>query len=468
MKKILAVFAVACMLANSIAFAEYSLYSESTAYAELSELSSGCESIGAFADYKSLVDRNLNELSSMNSAERQQLITEILTRAGEVYVSGDNIDFVDGELGQYLVFGAVNVAEAKNYLRHYGMSSIARIPITIDFGEQEEATVKLLRSFLANAYNYGISDILIRSNGVGFNLDIEDLASALTEPTFSISLMQRNAADLNEDYRSVVKSDAVYQLILAEKEELYAPLPQSKAVFYNANDNSKIYCLMSDTAGIKSRLVSSDYNGSAVTAAINNRRWFGFYAEERVNNYSFSDVNGDYWAYEYISYLGEKGIVKGDNGKFYPEADVTREELVKLLVDVFDLNPPDARCSFSDVSESDWFYEYIASAYNCGIVSGVSADAFGVGESVSRQDIAVMAVRAFNYAQLPMEPILSQFGFFADGDTISDYAQEAVMAMYISGFVNGDEEERFNPHSPATRAEVAKIIYLLSKYIERI
>jgi len=123
---------------------------------------------------------------------------------------------------------------------------------------------------------------------------------------------------------------------------------------------------------------------------------------------------------------------------------------------------------FSDVDETNEYSGYISYLANRGIINGTDESLFGVGEPVSRQDIAVMTVRALDYKQILLEPVLSHFGYFFDSDSISDYAQDAVMTMYVSGFVSGDEDYRFNPHSPATRAEVAKIIYMLVDYIERI
>ncbi len=460
---------IVCLLSNSLTvFADYDPYVESQAYTEVAYMVEGCETIGAFIDYKSLVDRQLRYLVSMSSAERQQLVTEILTSAGAVYVNGDYIDFTDGELGQYILYAITNVAEAKRYLKHYGMSSIADVPLTIDFGDNEIATVKMFRSFLANAYNCGISDILIKNNSVGFVLNLEELASALTEQSFAISLMQRNITELNQDYRAVLKSEEVYQLILSEDEELYNVLPNSKVEFYNTPENSRIYCLASDMAGVKAKLVSSEYDGFEVSANINSRRWFGIYSDEISSAGKFLDVPSDHWAYDYIDYLAANEIVSGCDGRFNPDDYVTREEFVKILIDAFDLDIPDAQCEFADVRVDDWFYKYIASANSCDIVAGVSADSFGVGESVSRQDISVMIVRAFECKQLPMEPVITHFGYFFDADTISDYAQDAVMSMYVSGFVTGDEDYRFNPHLPATRAEVAKIIYMIMDYMERI
>ena len=52
---------------------------------------------------------------------------------------------------------------------------------------------------------------------------------------------------------------------------------------------------------------------------------------------------------------------------------------------------------------------------------------------------------------------------FTDRDQIADYAKQAVEQMQKMGIVNGYSDGSFNPQGTATRAEAAKIIYLLTK-----
>ena len=55
-----------------------------------------------------------------------------------------------------------------------------------------------------------------------------------------------------------------------------------------------------------------------------------FYAEKKSRK--FSDVTEDYWAYEEIEYLADKGIIMGyGDGLFKPDTPMTRAEVAKLL-----------------------------------------------------------------------------------------------------------------------------------------
>ena len=50
--------------------------------------------------------------------------------------------------------------------------------------------------------------------------------------------------------------------------------------------------------------------------------------------------------------------------------------------------------AFSDVSSSDWCAPYVYTAYELGLVEGQGGGVFGAGQTITRQDMAVMASRA--------------------------------------------------------------------------
>ena len=52
---------------------------------------------------------------------------------------------------------------------------------------------------------------------------------------------------------------------------------------------------------------------------------------------------------------------------------------------------------------------------------------------------------------------------FADSSAIDPYASEAVKLLKNSGILSGDNNNMFNPKQNATRAEAAKIIYMISR-----
>lgn len=82
---------------------------------------------------------------------------------------------------------------------------------------------------------------------------------------------------------------------------------------------------------------------------------------------------------------------------------------------------------------------------------------FGVGQNITREDMAVMVYRAAKKTGKVSDA--EQGAAFADENEISDYAKEAVNTLKARGVMGGKGENRFEPKAYATRAEAAKMIH---------
>lgn len=181
----------------------------------------------------------------------------------------------------------------------------------------------------------------------------------------------------------------------------------------------------------------------------------------------FTDVNG--WGAPYIEALYNRGVISGKSDDlFAPEDNITREEFVKLVVETADISTENERVDFADVVSGQWYEKFIAAAYNNGIVNGVGDGRFGIGECITRQDMAKIL-----YGVLSREGLLAQYEngdaiSFADENEIAPYAKEAVDALVRAKVIAGDDAGRFNPKQSATRQEAAKLIYMmLALYVDR-
>ncbi|MBR4890380.1 MAG: S-layer homology domain-containing protein [Clostridia bacterium] len=173
----------------------------------------------------------------------------------------------------------------------------------------------------------------------------------------------------------------------------------------------------------------------------------------------FKDLASASWAEEAITYLAERGIVNGrSEDKFAPNDTLTREELVKLVVEALSNKGKDVTCDFDDVAENRWSYPYIATAEHLGIVTGVDSNSFNPAGKMTREDLAVIIYRAY---KLTGQKVNNTSNKFADKSKISSYAQEAVGALTNLGIVNGMGNNTFEPKGIVTRAQAAKVIYEL-------
>lgn len=173
---------------------------------------------------------------------------------------------------------------------------------------------------------------------------------------------------------------------------------------------------------------------------------------------NFDDLTSEHWAYESVKSLFFDDVISGTSeNTFSPDDYVTREQITKMLVRAFNVTTNMELTSFKfvDVDKDSWYYSYVVTAKNEGIVNGISENTFGIGQYVTRQDIAVMISRIVGDKLTKEEKNV----VFTDSDAISDYAKTAVFDLCKAGILNGFEDGSFNPVGNCTRAQAATIIY---------
>lgn len=171
----------------------------------------------------------------------------------------------------------------------------------------------------------------------------------------------------------------------------------------------------------------------------------------------FNDVPMGHWAHEAVNELYEKGVVNGiAQNTFDPDSTVTREQFVKMLVLACDIYDSTALTIYTDLL-GHWANLYVASAQVKGIVKGIDNYTFGVGMPITRQDAAVMIMRALDSEGVVLEE--GEGKTFSDEAEISDYAKESVEKLTKAGVISGMTDTEFAPKGNLTRAQAAKLIY---------
>ncbi len=165
---------------------------------------------------------------------------------------------------------------------------------------------------------------------------------------------------------------------------------------------------------------------------------------------TYSDVPNDFWAKDAIEILSQKGIISGYDGSFRPDDTLSRCEMAKIISVAANLNG--GRADFADVSENDWFYEYVAAAMQAGLINGYDGK-FNPYTSITRQDVAVILYRLFGH-KLELANDMN----FKDSTLVADYAREAISSLSKAGIINGYEDGSFKPQNSITRAEIAKLM----------
>ncbi|MHC0037749.1 M14 family zinc carboxypeptidase [Pseudoneobacillus sp. C159] len=109
----------------------------------------------------------------------------------------------------------------------------------------------------------------------------------------------------------------------------------------------------------------------------------------------YLDIPKDHWAYTSTKNNNERGWINGVTAThFGANNGLTREQLAVILVRALKLpiSTPE-QPSFTDVSTNHWAYSYIETAKANGILNGVAPLTFGKGKTVTREQIAVIIAR---------------------------------------------------------------------------
>ena len=173
----------------------------------------------------------------------------------------------------------------------------------------------------------------------------------------------------------------------------------------------------------------------------------------------FQDLDSVEWARTAINGLAMRGMINGrDQYTFDPNANITRAEYCQILMGAINALNAKGESTFADVPSTAWYYNAVSVASQLGIVSGYGDGNFGPNDLITRQDMALMTYKTAQIMNKSLEPVNAEITF-EDSHEISDYAFEAVMTLQKAGIINGMTDTTFEPHSNATRAQSAKVIF---------
>ena len=164
----------------------------------------------------------------------------------------------------------------------------------------------------------------------------------------------------------------------------------------------------------------------------------------------FSDISESDWYYNNVMRAVELGILSGyTDGTFRPNNSITRQDFAIMLAQSLGHdNDEEATSPFKDVSDSDYGVSSIAYLYEQGIVAGDNNGNFNPNANITRQEAAIMLAKAFKATGTTSDK-------FTDDASIASWAKSFVYAAKAAGLMNGDTNGSFRPTSTITRAEAA-------------
>ena len=164
----------------------------------------------------------------------------------------------------------------------------------------------------------------------------------------------------------------------------------------------------------------------------------------------FSDVDTNDWYYSNVMRAVELGILSGyTDGTFKPMNNITRRDFAIMLAQSLGHdNDEEATSPFKDVADTDYGVSSIAYLYENEITVGDSNGNFNPDANITRQEAAIMLVKAF-------EATGTSSDLYADDAQIASWAKSFVYTAKAAGLMKGDDHNEFNPTDRLTRAEAA-------------
>lgn len=178
----------------------------------------------------------------------------------------------------------------------------------------------------------------------------------------------------------------------------------------------------------------------------------------------FADVPSGSWYYDDVAYVYDTGLMTGLTATaFGPNLSTTRGMIVTILWRME--NEPAAKhgCPFADVRRGSYYEQAIAWASENGIVTGFDASTFAPDRAITREQLAAILFRFAAYRGMDAVTLRETLSSFQDQAAISAYAVSALNWAVGEGLMQGTGD-KLEPTGNATRAQAAA---MLRRFMQR-
>ncbi|MBO4835430.1 MAG: S-layer homology domain-containing protein [Lachnospiraceae bacterium] len=200
--------------------------------------------------------------------------------------------------------------------------------------------------------------------------------------------------------------------------------------------------------------------------------------QEQEQEISFTDVqNPDAWFYQVvydivkIKNANGKPLMSGfadGSGRFGATDPLTRQDFAVILYRLADEPAvPDMDNPFDDTSEGGYYYGSVLWAKATGVISGYDNGKFGVGDKITREQVATILYRFANeFLKMDTSKALAEgdLSTFDDKAAVSSWAQEALTWANGAGIIKGTADNKINARGNAARAEIAAMMIRFLEY----
>lgn len=256
-------------------------------------------------------------------------------------------------------------------------------------------------------------------------------------------------------------------------------LPFGSILFFNGHEmlylgkeNGKYYVIsatgniLEPKEGLNRQRIRSTIINTLDTRRANGVTWLDSLTVVNVPYWSLTSDNADgipkqAWYHDAVAFCMKNNIMQGyQDNMFYPDEEITRCQLVKILWNLEGKPTAGETVTFIDVADDAWCADAVMWAVTENLIFGESNKTFLPDDTITREQLAAVLHRYAQYKEYDTTigentNILS----YDDAYDISEYAIASVQYAVGGGFMKGKAENTLNPKDDVTRAETAQILY---------
>ncbi len=184
------------------------------------------------------------------------------------------------------------------------------------------------------------------------------------------------------------------------------------------------------------------------------------YCNSLYNNAAFQDISG-HWAQPAIYRAAALGIIRGEGNKFRPNAVVSKEDALGMLIRLANLEEAAQRMGVDPTVEvghlNPWGANYAALAQSLGIITADERQRTNWQQAATREEVAYWMARTLNLLPVYGQAQQAIYGF-NDWKQFTKSRMPYCEAIIGAKIMNGSTSNTFNPQQAIKRGELAAVL----------
>lgn len=175
----------------------------------------------------------------------------------------------------------------------------------------------------------------------------------------------------------------------------------------------------------------------------------------------FTDVPESEWFHDAVAYVynSTPQLMNGTGGSsFSPYGTTTRGMIVTILWRMENEPVVNYLLPFTDVAQNIWYTEAVRWAASERIVNGYPDGRFKPEAPITREQMATILYNYAKYKEYDVSGRADLAAAFTDAGQVNDYAKDALAWANYKGLINGVTKTTLQPGGSATRAQAAAIL----------